>query len=135
MTNAPTNVSRAVLAEKESGAVVLTIPGTDYKLRLETAGTIGNEPGKRILGVIRANARRIDVTDTGGRYIEPVYGRPRRIQGTIEAIDKETDDVSVRVHEQIVFVCKTNGLQHASDFTPGQFVTFEMEPGARFEGA
>lgn len=131
----PANVSRFMLAEKGDGFVVLTIPGTDYKLRLETAGTIGNAVGKRVLGVVRAQARRIDVVDTGGRYFEPVYGRPRRIQGTIESIDRAADTVTIRVHDQVVFVCATNGLQAAANFTPGQLVSLDVEPGARFEGA
>ena len=34
-----------------------------------------------------AEAKRIDVVTTGGRYVEPVYGRPRRVQGTVIAIE------------------------------------------------
>lgn len=134
MPNATTNVSRAVLAEKGAGYVVLTIPGTDYKLRLETSGTIGNAVGKRVLGVIRAQARRIDVVHTGGRYFEPLYGRPRRVQGTVESIDASADTVSIRVHESVVFVCKTDERQRADAFTPGDLVSMDVEPGARFEG-
>lgn len=130
----PTTVTRAVLAEKGPGFVVLTIPGTDYRLRLETTGTIGNAVGKRVLGVVRAQARRIDVVHTGGRYFEPLYGRPRRVQGTVERIDTNADTVSVRVHESVVFVCTTNERQRAGEFTPGDLVSMDVEPGARFEG-
>lgn len=133
-TTTPTTITRAVLAEKGAGYVVLTIPGTDYKLRLETSGTIGNPVGKRVLGVIRAQARRIDAVHTGGRYFEPLYGRPRRVQGTVESTDANADTVSVRVHESVVFVCKTDERQRASAFMPGELVSMDVEPGARFEG-
>src|SRR5262245_7895790 len=66
--------------------VKIAFPNTNYEMHLLPAGPVNGEPGKRILGTIRAKARRIDVTETGGRFMEPVYGRPRRVQGTVIAI-------------------------------------------------
>ncbi|TVQ59171.1 MAG: hypothetical protein EA379_11790 [Phycisphaerales bacterium] len=125
-------VARCVLAEKHDDHVILSVPGTDYRMRLVIDGPIPHEAGKRIRGVIRAQARRIDVVNTGGRYVEPVYGRPRRIQGTVCAIDPGDDTVCVQVHQHLPIVCRTNGHQRATEFRVGQFVSFDAQPGATF---
>ena len=63
--------------------VTISFPNTNYEMHLLPTSPITAQPGKRIIGTIRARARRIDITETGGRFIEPVYGRPRRVQGTV----------------------------------------------------
>lgn len=125
-------VVRAVLAEKHDDHVVLSVPGTDYRVRLVIEGPIPHEVGKRIRGVVRAQARRIDVVTTGGRFVEPVYGRPRRIQGKIIAIDPAEDTVTVEAHTNLPIVCRTNGQQRATQFKVGQLVSFDAQPGAAF---
>ena len=82
---------------------------------------------------IRAQAKRIDKSGKGGRYIEPVYGRPRRIQGTV--VDVSPSDQTVTINATVPFVCRTNGLQGAGDFRAGDFVTCSIESGASFTPA
>src|SRR5262245_8742358 len=67
--------------------VKISFPNTNYETHLLPTGPITAQPGKRIIGTIRAKSRRIDVVQTGGRFIEPVYGRPRRVQGTVLGLD------------------------------------------------
>ena len=87
--------------------------------------------GKKARGVIRANARRIDVVTTGGRYIEPVQGTPRRIQGPI--IDVDTGRNTVTIHAAAPIVCKvTDPRQRADQFKPGDFVACDLIPGSSF---
>ena len=128
-------IARAVLAESHDDHVILSVPGTDYRIRLVVDARIPHEVGKRIRGVIRAQARRIDVVQTGGRFVEPVYGRPRRVQGTICAIDPAEDTVAVLVHQNVPIVCRTNGQQRATAFRVGQLVSFDAQPGATFTPA
>lgn len=132
----PANIARGVLADEREGVIDLAVPGTDYRLSLVVAAPLGaRESGmldKKIRGVIRAQARRIDVVVTGGRFIEPVYGRPRRVQGVIVALDPGADTVTVKAHDALPIVCKTNAQQHAADFKIGQFVGFDVAPGATF---
>ena len=130
-TDSP-SISRGVLAERHADHIVLSIPGTDYRLHLLTAAPVTGEVGKRIRGVIRGQARRIDVVVTGGRYVEPVYGRPRRVQGSIDAVDTDADTVTVRIHDAAAIVCRTDGRQRAADFRVGQFVSLDVTPGATF---
>lgn len=132
----PVNIARGVLVDEHEGVIDLAIAGTDYRLELVVGSALNARANdmlnRRIRGVIRAQARRIDVVVTGGRYVEPVYGRPRRIQGSIVALDPSADTVTVQAHDALPIVCKTNGIQHATDFKIGQFVSFDVAPGATF---
>jgi hypothetical protein len=132
----PANIARGELVEEHDGSIVLAVPGTDYRMNL-LVGTPLNAAehdllNRKIRGVIRAQARRIDVVVTGGRFVEPVYGRPRRVQGVIVATDPASDTVTVQAHDSLPIVCKTNGAQHAADFRIGQFVAFDVAAGATF---
>ncbi|MGP1273707.1 MAG: hypothetical protein ACTS22_10275 [Phycisphaerales bacterium] len=130
------NIARGELVDERDGMIDLAVPGTDYRLTLVVGAPLNAQEsgllGKKICGVIRAQAKRIDVVGTGGRYVEPVYGRPRRIQGVVVATDPNTDTVTVQAHDALPIVCRTNELQHASDFKVGQFVTMGLAAGATF---
>lgn len=128
-------VVRAVLAESSAEHVVLSLPESDYRVRFETKGEPSTPAGKRISGTIRAQAQRIDVVATGGRFIDPVYGRPRRIQGTIISVDAAADTVTICPHDAMPVVCRTNEAQRAAQFKPGQFVACDLAPGATFTPA
>lgn len=105
------------------------VPNTNYELHLLGAEGVQTAPGKRLIGTIRVEARRIDIVQTGGQYMEPVIGRPRRMQGTIIAVrdGAVVVDAGVPVH-----ATPTDPRQSAEDFKPGQFVTFEVKEGAAF---
>ncbi len=113
------------------------VPGTNYEMHLHYAdasnpalqaklGTIS----KRLIGTIHAQARRIDIVQTGGQYVEPVLGRPRRVQGSIVAIaaNSVVVDAGVPIH-----CTPMDPRQKAEQFSIGQFVSFDVMDGARFE--
>jgi hypothetical protein len=109
--------------------IIFSVPNTSYELHLLPTSEIKTQPGKRLLGTIRAQARRIDIVQTGGQYIEPVMGRPRRVQGTIIAIagDAVVVDAGVPIH------CRpTDARQQAANFALGQFVSFDVLDGSTF---
>ena len=112
--------------------VKIAFPNTSYEMHLIPTAPVRGEEGKRILGTIRAKARRIDTTETGGRFVEPVYGRPRRVQGTVIAIagDAVVIDATIPIH-----CTPTDPRQKASDFQPGQFVGFDVLEGSTFTQA
>ncbi|MFG0283164.1 MAG: hypothetical protein ACF8R7_01980 [Phycisphaerales bacterium JB039] len=125
-------LARATLLEDapEGGGIIkLAFPNTSYQVYLRTDGPVGVAPGKRVIGVIQAQAKRIDRVKTGGRYVEPVYGRPRRVQGTVVAIA----DGRIVVNAGMPIHCApTDPRQKASDFEPGDFVSFDILDGASF---
>ncbi|MCC6677786.1 MAG: hypothetical protein IT436_11625 [Phycisphaerales bacterium] len=116
------------------GYIKLTIPDTSYELHLRPAGPISTPVGKRIVGRIDAQARRIDTVTTGGRYIEPVAGRPRRVQGHIVAIDTGTNTITINAGAPIH--CKLgDARQSTGQFEIGQFVSGDVLDGATFSPA
>lgn len=118
------------LTEVRDDMIVVSLPGSDYRLHLLAA-----EPpvavGRRITGRIFARAKRVDVIRSGGRYLEPLYGRPRRVQGRIIETDAAANTITVQA--ACALICELTMNQKASDFKPGQMVSFDIERGARFE--
>lgn len=111
--------------------VKLTFPNTRYEMHLIPEQPVTTEPGKRIVGTIHAQARRIDRVDTGGRYVEPVFGRPRRVQGRVVAVEPQAGEVVV--HAGVPIHCRpTDPRQNAADFVEGDFVSFDVLDGASF---
>jgi len=87
------------------GYIVFSVPNSSYRLYLRPAGPLATPVGGRLVGVITATARRVDVVDTGGKYVEPVFGRPRRVQGKVVALDAGSrasvlDAGTVRIHSR-----------------------------------
>lgn len=126
-------IATGVLAEKSPEKLVLAVTGTDYRLHLVPAGGIDAGPNERVSGTIRAHARRVDVIAAGGRFIEPVFGRPRRVQGRIIAGDVRENTLTVLACVPVTVTLMPN--QKACSFAVGQQVSFDVEPGATFEQA
>lgn len=139
MTQAETTAATAkhhakgVLTSAEGETIVLSIPETSYQIRLSVLKPPGTPVGKKISGVIRVQARRIDKVGSGGRYIEPVAGRPRRVQGSV--LEVHTDGTFLMSAGVPVVVKPTDARQKATDFASGDFVSFDALPGASFTPA
>jgi len=111
--------------------IVFSVPDTSYQLHLRPTALVATPTGKRLVGTIRVKSRRLDVVETGGRYVEPVMGRPRRVQGTVIAVDAATNTVTVNAGVSIA--CElTDARQTASQFQAGQLVSADVMDGATF---
>jgi len=112
------------------GYIKFLVPNTSYELHLLPAGEIHAQPGKRLVGVIRVKARRIDAVGTGGQFVEPVFGRPRRVQGTVIRAESGAVvvDAGVPIH-----VTPTDERQSPDQFQPGTLVSMDVLDGATFE--
>ena len=117
----------------KGGGIVMGLPGTDYRVHLKVRAPIAQAPGTSLHGRIEAQARRLDRTAAGGRYIEPLDGRPRRLQGPIVVTDEAGNCVTVRCACPVR--CRLGPGQQAVDFRVGDFVTFDVEPDALFVSA
>ncbi|MCX5661931.1 MAG: hypothetical protein NTW19_19810 [Planctomycetota bacterium] len=127
-----------LLLEKGQDSVVVQLPGTDYKLHLAVdAGALAKLPapntGVRVAGRITARAKRVDIVRAGGRFVDPVIGRPRRIQGCVAAVDAHANTITVSSGIPAVVTLTMN--QRAESFPLGALVAFDVERGARFEPA
>jgi hypothetical protein len=117
-----------------AGAIVFGIPNSSYQVHLVAATPVDVQPGGRLIGTIAARARRIDIVRTGGKFLEPVFGRPRRVQGRVVAVDGAKNvvvvDATVPVH-----ITPGDQRQKATDFEVGQIVGFDVYDGATFSPA
>ncbi len=114
--------------------LVVSFPNTSYRLRLEPAGGVerfSEHVGKGVVGRIHARAKRVDVVGAGGRYVEPVHGRPRRVQGSILSVNEKGATITVGAGAPLVCALMDT-RQKAGMFEPGQFVSFDVERGATF---
>lgn len=130
-----TNVARVYLQQRIADEVVLSIGGTNYQLHLKAAGPVTPSKQGRVNGVIRLPVWKVDaVSAGGGAYIEPVYGKPRRVQGRIIATDAAANTVTV-----VVAGCPVVGVLparwQAATFKPGAAVAMDILEGAAFEPA
>lgn len=129
-SDSPTTAHGTLHATTE-GHVTMAVPGTSYQLQLNVYQPVTTQVGKRLVGAIKANARRIDKTGSGGRYVEPVYGRPRRIQGSVISINPA--DQSITIDAGIPFNVKpTDPRQRFDQFQVGDFVATDLVNGATF---
>ncbi len=129
-------LARGVLEEivaptaTKPGYIVLGVPNTNYKMHLRCAEELdAARVGKRFIGKITAEARRIDVVQTGGRFVEPVFGRPRRVQGSVVTTDSASNTITVNAGVPIT-VSISDRRQKAEQFEVGQVVSFDVLDGA-----
>ena len=120
-----------ILLESSDQSITLGIPGTDYRLSLVVKSKPADAVGARVAGQIHAKARRVDIIRSGGRFIEPVYGRPRRLQGRITHIDPAHN--ALTVYAGAPFTCELTLDQKSTSFEVGQLVSFDVERGAWIE--
>jgi hypothetical protein len=134
LQTAPTRPINSIAAlrvsEVKDGSIVVEVPNTEYRLLLAAPAGFSAKRGQRIRGEIHANALRMHRSDTGGRFIEPIYGQPRIVQGEIIAIDAPARRVLM---DMAVPVSVT--LQPAQDLNAiavGELWNCYVESGTRF---
>jgi len=115
------------------GYIVFSVPNSSYRLYLRPAGPLATSVGGRLVGVITATARRVDVIDTGGKYVEPVFGRPRRVQGKVVALDEGARAIVVDAGGVSIQCRLSDARQRPVDFSIGELVSFDVLDGATFE--
>ncbi len=130
-TDTDRSVVRGVLKEKSDERIVLSIPNTNYQVHLAIESPIEESLNKRISGHIVGRAKRVDTVNTGGPYVEPVIGRPRRLQGMIIGSDAKANTLTVYCGIPVTVTLTMD--QKAADFEPQQLVSFDVERGATFK--
>ncbi len=119
-----------VLDDQSPEWIVMRVPGTDYRLRLSVYKPVESPIGKRLVGTIRAAARRIDLVGSGGEFVEPVYGEPRRIQGSVLASD--ATDQTITIKTCVPITVKVGPGQRSEQFPIGAMVSFDALSGTSF---
>jgi hypothetical protein len=115
----------------QDGLLVVNVPGTDYRLHLLPAAGSAPTVGQKVTGAVTAQALRVDAIPAGGRYVEPTFGRPRRVQGVVIATNPAEGTITVAAG--VPFACTlTDPRQKPADFPIGTMVSFDVKRGAGF---
>ena len=121
---------RVRLEEASGSTIVVSVPGSEYVLRLNAGGTTSVAPGKRLSGTISGRAQKFHRAHAGGEFIEPVEGHPRIVQGRIREVDASANRVLLQA--VVPMWISLEAGQSARDFAAGDFVNFYMESGVSF---
>ncbi len=117
----------------EDGTITLKTPGNNYRTSFKVAGVSGLKAGDRVTGTIHAPAWKVDRVELGGNYVEPLFGRPRRMQGTILSVNTSTNELTVLTAYEVVV--KLPDRYQASQFAPGTRVAWDNIDVPVFEQA
>jgi len=127
-TSTDTTVTRGLLLEHSPGRAVIALPGSDYQLHLLIPHPVEPGPHGEVSGRIAARALKVDRVGTGGLFIEPLYGRPRRVQGRVVSRDAAANTLTVAA--PCVVVAQLDVTQRATDFPLGDLVACNIQNGS-----
>lgn len=125
------DVARLRFKAARNEQVMLNVPGTEYELHLDCRDPIHVAAGRPVTGTLHARALRMHQSDTGGRFIEPVYGMPRIVQGSVIEVDAQNNRLLMDLVVPIWVTLQPS--QKAAKFAPGAMLNFYVESGTRFE--
>jgi hypothetical protein len=111
-----------IVENLEPGLITLNAPGTNYRNSFKFDG-LTPPIGKKIYGTIYAQGRKIEEVSDGGNYVEPLFGRPRRMQGLVLAQDTAKNELLVQAGYEVVV--KLPDTQKAADFAVGSRVGWD----------
>lgn len=126
--------ARGKVTQLIDGGVVFEPTGTNYQLHLKTASAYTGPVGVLVEGFVRCEGRKVFTTPAGGRFVQPIFGTPRVVQGRIRAA---TDD-SLLLQAGTAVVVKLPKADDAYDLSAGELtvgaiVNATVLPGASFE--
>lgn len=126
------SIARVYLLESTPEKVVVQIPSTNYQLHLHCPAEPEVSPQGRTRGVIRCRVWKVDLVSPGGAFIEPIYGRPRRVQGRVTEHVAGENALVVSVHGCPI-VGHLSERWAASEIPIGTLVGLDCYEGASFE--
>ncbi len=117
-------MAKFIVESVGDGMVTVRVPGMNYQNTFQLAGdAAGLTVGERVRGTIHAPAWKVDRVDLGGNYVEPLYGRPRRMQGTILGVNVATNELTVQVGYEVTM--KMPAKYSAADYQVGERVGWD----------
>jgi hypothetical protein len=122
-----------IVDKMENGQITLRVPGFNYAHTFALVGTPPPAliPGARVRGIIHAPAWKVDRVELGGNYVEPLLGRPRRMQGTILAVNAAANELTVQVGYEATV--KLPEKYRAADFKIGERIGWDNIDVPTFE--
>jgi len=118
-------MGRYIVDSAGEGVVTLRTPNNNYRtsFKLPQGAKAVGETGDVVYGKIHAPAWKAEAVSAGGNYVEPLYGRPRRMVGTVLAINQGTNELTVKTPYEVIV--KLPGKYRAQDFEVGSRVGWD----------
>lgn len=129
--------SLILLSTCDGGGLELGVPGTEYRLHLTCEGDpqrlAPNPATRRVRGSIHGKALKLSAARGGGRFIEPLWGHPRIVQGTV----LEADAAGNRLLVDLVVPAwlTLDAGQSTAEFPRGTLVNMYLASGMTFRPA
>ncbi len=120
--------------ETKAAQVVLSFPNNSYKCALDTADDLSvlrSKIGEFVIGRISAKARKVVRPLAGGRKIDPCFGTPQRVMGTVIGIDPVANVLLVDTGAPMILTL-TAPDQQVQDFADAEFIACDVLPGTNF---
>ncbi|HEV8607697.1 MAG TPA: hypothetical protein VGQ99_20345, partial [Tepidisphaeraceae bacterium] len=73
---------------RDDTSVVFNPQNTSYEMKL-LVGNYDGPIGSRVAGFIVVAARKVYTVPSGGNFVEPIFGRPRVVQGRVKYLDEK----------------------------------------------
>jgi len=127
-------IARLYLLSKTDEKVIVQLPRTNYQTYLMCSEAVEPTPQGRVRGVVRLPVWKVDFVSAGGSFIEPVYGRPKRVHGTAIGAMDEGNSLIVEVCDQPM-VADLPARWQAAEIEPGTRVGLDVHEGATFSPA
>ena len=106
----------------ENGQVTLKVLGQNYRNAFAYAGD-AIAPGSRVGGTISCSAYKAEAVSDGGNYVEPLRGRPRRMQGRV--LEQHLADNTLTVEVGYPVQVKLPAHQAAAAFAVGSRIGWD----------
>jgi hypothetical protein len=117
-------MAKFIIHNTGAGTVTLRTPRNNYRtiFRLPD-GAVVPGPGEPVHGEIRALAWKAEPVSLGGNYIEPLEGRPRRMQGNVLEVIAASNELRVKTPYEVIV--KLPEKYQAAQFPIGTRVGFD----------
>ena len=132
------DVSTLVLhAIRDGGELELGVPNTEYRLHLACEGDparLAPHPAsRRVRGTIHGRALKLSKAAGGGKFIEPLWGHPRIVQGAVLAADAAGNRLLVDLAVPAWLTLEEG--QSTAEFPRGTLVNMYLASGMTFRPA
>ena len=117
-------MAKFIVDSVENDVVTLRVPNMNYRNSFVLKGA-ELKAGEWVQGKILASAWKVDRVELGGNYVEPLFGRPRRMQGTILAVDVGQNELTVQVGYEVTVKLPTK--YKAADYHVGDRVGWDNQ--------
>lgn len=120
-------MSKFIVDSLADNLLTLRTSNNNYRNAFQVAASVAPAglpgPGHSVRGTIQAPAWKLDVVSEGGNYVEPLYGRPRRMQGMVLAVNAVGNELTVQVGYEVTV--KLPDRYRAADYPPGTRVGWD----------